>query len=86
MHAMNQVVHLWQTCAVGFVVRSLGFGAALQTNGAVRTIVRKKAALCLLRLLRKSPQDQEIMVPDVWSVKLVSTASTRPFFRVYIRV
>ena len=44
----------------------------MQTNGAVRTIVRKKAALCLLRLLRKSPPDQEIMVPDVWSVKLVS--------------
>ena len=41
--------------------------------------MRKKAALCLLRLLRKSPQDQEIMVPDVWSVKLVSTPSTCPF-------
>lgn len=34
--------------------------------------MRKKAALCLLRLIRKSPPDQEIMVPDVWSVKLVS--------------
>ena len=45
--------------------------------------MRKKAALCLLRLLRKSPQDQEIMVPDVWSVKLVSTASTCPF-RVWV--
>lgn len=45
---------------------------ALLTNGAVRTIVRKKAALCLLRLLRKSPPDAEVMQPEVWSVKLVS--------------
>jgi hypothetical protein len=44
---------------------------ALQTNGAVRPIVRKKAATCLLRLIRKSPPEAEILQPDVWSVKLV---------------
>jgi hypothetical protein len=44
---------------------------ALQTNGAVRSIVRKKAATCLLRLIRKSPAEAEILQPDVWSVKLV---------------
>ena len=42
-----------------------------QTNGAVRPIVRKKAALCLLRLMRKSPPDAELLQPEVWSVKLV---------------
>ena len=46
----------------------------LQTNGAVRSIVRKKAATCLLRLIRKSPPEAEILQPDVWSVKLVSPA------------
>ena len=44
----------------------------MQTNGAVRSIVRKKAATCLLRLIRKSPPEAEILQPDVWSVKLVS--------------
>ena len=44
---------------------------AAQTNGAVRPIVRKKAATCLLRLIRKSPPEAEILQPDVWSVKLV---------------
>lgn len=43
----------------------------MQTNGAVRSIVRKKAATCLLRLIRKSPPEAEILQPDVWSVKLV---------------
>ena len=44
----------------------------MQTNGAVRPIVRKKAALCLLRLLRKAGPDSDMLAPDVWSVKLVS--------------
>jgi hypothetical protein len=43
----------------------------VQTNGAVRPIVRKKAATCLLRLIRKSLPEAEILQPDVWSVKLV---------------
>lgn len=30
-------------------------------NGATRPVVRKKAALCLLRLIRKAPPDAEIM-------------------------
>lgn len=52
----------------------------LQTNGAVRSIVRKKAATCLLRLIRKSPAEAEILQPDVWSVKLVRCcASLSPY-------
>ena len=43
----------------------------LQTNGAVRPIIRKKAALCLLRLLRKAGPDSDMLAPDQWSVKLV---------------
>lgn len=49
--------------------------ACMQTNGAVRPIVRKKAALCLLRLLRKAGPDSDMLAPDVWSVKLVSSFS-----------
>ncbi len=43
-----------------------------QTAGSSRPIVRKKAALALLRLIRKSPPDAEILPTDVWSVKMVS--------------
>ena len=51
-----------------------------QTNGAVRPIVRKKAATCLLRLIRKSPPEAEILAPDAWSVKLVRcTAVLAPY-------
>lgn len=50
---------------------SLPCCAALQSNGATRPVVRKKAALCLLRLIRKAPPDQEVMQPEAWSVKLV---------------
>eukprot|EP00884_Botryococcus_braunii_P018832 jgi/Botrbrau1/5632/Bobra.55_1s0021.1 len=49
----------------------------LLTNNAVRPIVRKKAALCLLRLLRKSPPESDIMAPDVWSVKLATLLEER---------
>lgn len=47
----------------------------VQTNGAVRPIIRKKAALCLLRLLRKAGPDSDMLAPDAWSVKLVSLAN-----------
>ena len=46
----------------------------VQTNGAVRPIIRKKAALCLLRLLRKAGPDSDMLAPEAWSVKLVSPA------------
>ena len=49
----------------------LGSAAVLQTNGAVRAIVRKKAALCLLRLLRKAGPEADILQADTWSVKMV---------------
>ncbi|KAK9803215.1 hypothetical protein WJX73_004463 [Symbiochloris irregularis] len=69
----------FQCLALGFVGNVGGAEmAALLTpdvmtllmNGAVRPIVRKKCALCLLRLMRKSPSDVEILTPEVWSVKL----------------
>ncbi|GAB4815001.1 hypothetical protein N2152v2_002047 [Parachlorella kessleri] len=47
------------------------------SNGATRPIVRKKAALCLLRLIRKAPPDQEVMQPEVWSVKLAALLEDR---------
>ena len=37
----------------------------MQANGATRPVVRKKAALCLLRLIRKAPPDADIMQPEV---------------------
>lgn len=44
--------------------------AALLTNGSVRPIVRKKASLALLRLLRKSPDPaEEILPPEVHRTK-----------------
>lgn len=46
-------------------------------NGATRPVVRKKAALCLLRLIRKAPADAEIMQPDVWGVKLATMLEDR---------
>jgi len=38
-----------------------------QTSGTVRPIVRKKAALCLLRLVRKTPADQLLITSDQFS-------------------
>uniref|UniRef100_A0A1D2AG34 AP-2 complex subunit alpha n=2 Tax=Auxenochlorella protothecoides TaxID=3075 RepID=A0A1D2AG34_AUXPR len=39
-------------------------------NGATRPVVRKKAALCLLRLIRKAPLDAEVLSPGVWGSRL----------------
>ena len=33
----------------------------------MRPVVRKKAALCLLRLLRRAPPDQAIVTPDAFA-------------------
>lgn len=46
-------------------------------NGATRPVVRKKAALCLLRLIRKAPPDAEIMQPEVWGVRLATLLEDR---------
>ena len=56
----------------------------LLTNGAVRPIVRKKAALALLRLLRKSASDvEELLQHDVrrllprpWTYPTLTTTPT----------
>ncbi|BDA41202.1 AP-2 complex subunit alpha-1 [Coccomyxa sp. Obi] len=50
---------------------------SLLTNGAARPIVRKKAATCLLRLIRKSPPEAELMPPELWSVKLATLLEER---------
>lgn len=36
----------------------------VQTSGTTRPVVRKKAALCLLRLMRKTPADAQLVTPD----------------------
>ncbi|KAI8103939.1 hypothetical protein M9435_006465 [Picochlorum sp. BPE23] len=43
----------------------------VMAHGATRPIVRKKAALCLLRLLRKSPDDQLLSAKD-WGSKMAA--------------
>lgn len=53
--------------------------AALLTNGSVRPIVRKKAALALLRLLRKSADSAEEILPPEVSRKRNQTRSTKGF-------
>lgn len=39
----------------------------LLQSGTARPIVKKKAALCLLRLLRKTPLDQQMISSDTFS-------------------
>ena len=46
--------------------------AAVLTSGATRPAVRKKAALALLRLLRRAPPDDEPLAPDTWAPRLAS--------------
>lgn len=43
----------------------------LQTSGATRPLVKKKAALCLLRLMRKTPADGQVRAPS--SVRVSSS-------------
>ena len=54
----------------------------LLVNGAVRPIVRKKAALALLRLLRKSPADvEDLLQSDVRPSPLTRAPPSRPVAR-----
>lgn len=60
----------------------------LLTSGAVRPIVRKKAALALLRLLRKSTSDiEELLTPDVRSKPplQIPLTITSPFLDAFCR-
>lgn len=43
-------------------------------SSTVRPIVRKKAALCLLRLFRKN---KEILVPETWAQKMINLLDER---------
>ena len=58
----------------------------LQTNGAVRAIVRKKAALCLLRLLRKAGPEADILQADTWSVKMVRADSSPSLLNIPLQI
>ena len=68
-------LHVSSVCTQGLIYVNMSPSperVCMQTNGAVRPIVRKKAALCLLRLLRKAGPESDMLAPDVWSAKLVS--------------
>jgi hypothetical protein len=45
------------TCVTAWVL-------LLQTSGTMRPVVRKKASLCLLRLMRKTPADSQMVAAD----------------------
>lgn len=45
--------------------------------GATRPVVRKKAALCLLRLLRKSDSDDSLLPSQEWGPKIASLLEER---------
>lgn len=47
------------------------------SNGATRPVVRKKAALCLLRLIRKAPADVDIMPASDWAGRLAAMLEER---------
>lgn len=50
---------------------------AVLSNGATRPVVRKKAALCLLRLIRKVSLDSEIMPSSEWGNKIAAMLEER---------
>ena len=50
---------------------------SVQTSGTARPIVRKKAALCLLRLLRKTPVDQMLINADTFSPIMIGLLEDR---------
>lgn len=47
------------------------------SNGATRPVVRKKAALCLLRLIRKAPPDAEVLPASEWAVRMAALLEER---------
>ena len=47
------------------------------SNGATRPVVRKKAALCLLRLIRKAPFDMEVMPAGEWAGRFAAMLEER---------
>lgn len=47
------------------------------SNGATRPVVRKKAALCLLRLIRKAPADVDVMPAAEWAGRLAAMLEER---------
>lgn len=49
----------------------------MQVNEKVTEVIRKKAALCLLRVYKKLPPDAGIITPEVWAPKLNHLLQTR---------
>ena len=47
------------------------------SNGATRPVVRKKAALCLLRMLRNSPADSELISSSEWGPRMATLLEER---------
>lgn len=47
------------------------------TNGATRPVVRKKAALCLLRLIRTTPVEADVMPATEWAGRLAAMLEER---------
>jgi len=45
---------------------------AVLVNGAARPAVRKKAALALLRLVRKAPPEEDALAPETWAPRLAA--------------
>jgi len=45
---------------------------AVLVNGSARPAVRKKAALALLRLVRKAPPEEDALDPDQWAPRLAA--------------
>lgn len=56
----------WHVLHSGSVCRVLNL-LCVQQSGTVRSVVRKKAALCLLRLMRKTPADQQLVSADTFA-------------------
>jgi len=70
-------VRPWVVANVGgreFADSLAGDVQKILTNPSVRPIVRKKAALCLLRLFRKN---KEILVADTWAQKMLNLLDER---------
>lgn len=49
----------------------------LQTSGTMRPVVRKKAALCLLRLMRKTPADSQMVTADSFATIMAQLLEER---------
>lgn len=62
-------LHMLPTAALCLTVALLSDAmpiAPQQGSGSTRPMVKKRAALCLLRMVRKSPVDTQVVNPDTF--------------------